>query len=111
MRHLDQMSATAVQDANGSDRRDFLKMAGTGLAAAGMLSTTGATLAAAPPKSTRLPNGGEVLVTNILVEGRELHERQGCRAKGYFQEPALRFPARCSARSLAPTSSRDGTGP
>lgn len=50
-----------------SDRREFLKMAGTGAAAAGMLSTTGATLAAAQKKSTRLSNGADNFYTSDEV--------------------------------------------
>lgn len=42
-----------------SDRREFLKMAGTGVAAAGLLSTAGPTLAAPPRTSTQLPNGAD----------------------------------------------------
>ena len=41
-----------------SDRREFLKRAGTGVAAAGLLSTAGAALAA-PRRSTPLPNGAD----------------------------------------------------
>ena len=41
------------------DRREFLKMAGTGVAAAGLLSTAGAALAAPSKTSTQLPNGAD----------------------------------------------------
>jgi fermentation-respiration switch protein FrsA (DUF1100 family) len=45
---------------NASYRRDFLKMAGTGMAAVGMLSTSGgAAFAATAPTKTRLPNGAD----------------------------------------------------
>lgn len=50
-----------------SDRREFLKLAGTGAAAVGMLSTTGATLAAAPKKSIPLPNGADNFYTSDKV--------------------------------------------
>lgn len=49
-----------------SDRREFLKMAGTGVAAAGLLSTAGAALAA-PTKSTPLPNGADNFYTSDRV--------------------------------------------
>jgi fermentation-respiration switch protein FrsA (DUF1100 family) len=42
-------------------------MAGTGAAAMGMLSTTGAALAAAPGKSTQLPNGADNFYTSDKV--------------------------------------------
>jgi fermentation-respiration switch protein FrsA (DUF1100 family) len=41
------------------DRREFLKMTGTGVAAAGLLSAAGAALAAPPRTRTRLPNGAD----------------------------------------------------
>lgn len=59
--------ATAEQGENASDRREFLKMAGTGVVAVSMLSTTGATLAAAPKKSTELPNGADNFYTSDRV--------------------------------------------
>lgn len=50
----------ADQAGGASDRREFLKRAGTGVAAAGVLSTTGGTaFAAAPRKDTSLPNGAD----------------------------------------------------
>lgn len=42
-----------------AERREFLKMAGTGVAAVGMLSTTAAAMAAGPAKRTALPNGAD----------------------------------------------------
>jgi fermentation-respiration switch protein FrsA (DUF1100 family) len=60
-------AVTAEQAGNPSDRREFLKMAGTGVAAVGMLSTTGAALAAAPKKSTPLPNGANNFYTSDKV--------------------------------------------
>jgi fermentation-respiration switch protein FrsA (DUF1100 family) len=42
-----------------SDRREFLKMAGTSVAAAGLLSTAGPASAAPPKTSTQLPNGAD----------------------------------------------------
>jgi fermentation-respiration switch protein FrsA (DUF1100 family) len=60
-------AAVAEQTGNTSDRREFLKMAGTGVAAAGMLSTAGAALAAAPTKSTRLPDGADNFYTSDKV--------------------------------------------
>jgi fermentation-respiration switch protein FrsA (DUF1100 family) len=67
MNYFEQTAAAAVQDANSSDRRDFLKMAGTGLAAVGLLSTAGATLAAAPRQSTQRPNGADNFYTSDKV--------------------------------------------
>ena len=53
---------------NASYRREFLKMAGTGVAAMGMLSATaGAALAAAPRKSTSLPSGADNFYTSDKV--------------------------------------------
>ncbi|MDP9891717.1 fermentation-respiration switch protein FrsA (DUF1100 family) [Variovorax boronicumulans] len=49
-----------------SDRREFLKLAGTGVAAAGLLSTTGTALAT-PRKSTPLPNGADNFYTSDKV--------------------------------------------
>jgi uncharacterized protein len=42
-----------------AERREFLKRAGTGVAAVGMLSTAGAAMAAGPGKSAQLPNGAD----------------------------------------------------
>lgn len=42
-----------------AERREFLKRAGTGVAAVGMLSTTGAAMAAGPGKRAQLPNGAD----------------------------------------------------
>lgn len=54
---------------NASDRREFLKMAGTGVAAVGVLSTTtaGAALAAAPGKRSSLPDGADNFYTSDKV--------------------------------------------
>ncbi|MDH6168754.1 fermentation-respiration switch protein FrsA (DUF1100 family) [Variovorax boronicumulans] len=61
-------AAVAGHAGNTSDRREFLRMAGTGVAAVGMLSTAGATLAAAPPKKgTQLPNGADNFYTSDQV--------------------------------------------
>ncbi|WP_454908710.1 alpha/beta hydrolase [Variovorax gossypii] len=49
-----------------SDRREFLKVAGTGVAAAGLLSTAGTTLAA-PSKSAPLSNGADNFYTSDKV--------------------------------------------
>ena len=49
-----------------SDRREFLKLASTGVAAAGLLSTTGTALAT-PRKSTPLPNGADNFYTSDKV--------------------------------------------
>ncbi len=60
--------AASAPSGNVSDRREFLVMAGTGIAAVGVLSTTsGAALAAAPRKSTRLPNGADNFYTSDKV--------------------------------------------
>lgn len=55
-----------------SDRREFLKMAASGAAAVGMLSATGPSLAAAPPKSTSLPNGADNFYTSDQVTVRQI---------------------------------------
>lgn len=61
-------AAAADPTGNASDRRDFLKMAGTGVAAASLLSTTGGTaFAAAPRKDTRLPNGADNFYMSDMV--------------------------------------------
>jgi fermentation-respiration switch protein FrsA (DUF1100 family) len=53
-------NAAAAPNENASDRRDFLKMASTGMAAVGVLSTTGgAAFAAAAQTGTSLPNGAD----------------------------------------------------
>lgn len=53
---------------NASYRRELLKMAGTGVAAMGLLSATaGAVFAAAPKKSTALPNGADNFYTSAQV--------------------------------------------
>ena len=44
---------------SASDRREFLKVAGNGLAAMGVLSAGGASYAAAPRKDSELPNGAD----------------------------------------------------
>jgi fermentation-respiration switch protein FrsA (DUF1100 family) len=49
------------------DRREFLKMTGTGVAAAGLLSAAGAALAAPPKTRTRLPNGADNFYTSDKV--------------------------------------------
>jgi fermentation-respiration switch protein FrsA (DUF1100 family) len=49
-----------------SDRREFLKLTGTGVAAAGLLSTAGTALAT-PRKSTPLPNGADNFYTSDKV--------------------------------------------
>ena len=61
------LAAAAEQSRIASDRREFLKMAGTGVAAVSMLSTTGAALAATPRKSTSLPNGADNFYTSDKV--------------------------------------------
>jgi len=60
-------AAVVEQTANASDRREFLKMTGTGLAAAGMLSTGGTALAAAPRKGSSLPDGADNFYTSDKV--------------------------------------------
>ena len=47
------------QTANASDRREFLKLAGTSVAAVGLGSATGAALADASKKTTSQPNGAD----------------------------------------------------
>ena len=60
--------AASAQIGNASDRREFLKMAGTGVAAVGVLATTGgAALAAAPRKGTSLPIGADNFYTSDKV--------------------------------------------
>ncbi len=61
-------SLAADQVGGASDRREFLKRAGTGVAAASMLSTTGGTaFAAAPRKDTSLANGADNFYTSDKV--------------------------------------------
>ncbi|RZL90744.1 MAG: alpha/beta hydrolase [Variovorax sp.] len=53
-------ATTTEQSASSSGRREFLKKAGTGVAAVGVLATTGgAALAAEPRKGTSLPSGAD----------------------------------------------------
>lgn len=61
------LAADAEQAGNTSDRRKFLQLAGTGIAAMGMLSTTDTTLAATSKKSTQLPNGADNFYTSDKV--------------------------------------------
>jgi fermentation-respiration switch protein FrsA (DUF1100 family) len=57
--------ATAVEHyLQTSDRRGFLKMAGTGVVAVGMLSSTSEVLAATPKRNTALPNGADNFYTS-----------------------------------------------
>lgn len=60
-------SATAEPSVDASDRREFLKVAGTGLAAAGMLSATGAALAATPRTSPGAADGADNFYTSDKV--------------------------------------------
>ena len=57
-------STVAEQAGQASDRRGFLKMAGTGAVAVGMLSTTGEISAATPKNGTALPNGADNFYTS-----------------------------------------------
>lgn len=60
---------TAFESSNNTSyRREFLKMAGTGMAAMGVLSVTGGVAsAAAPAHSTALPNGADNFYTSDKV--------------------------------------------
>ena len=61
-------SSSAEPSDNASDRREFLKAAGAGVAAAGMLSTTGGlAFAAGPQRDTSLPNGADNFYTSDKV--------------------------------------------
>ena len=60
---------TAFESSNNTSyRREFLKMAGTGMAAMGVLSVTGGVASgAAPAHSTALPNGADNFYTSDKV--------------------------------------------
>lgn len=55
------------QASEASDRREFLKIAGTSVVAVGILSTAGEISAATPKKSTVLPNGADNFYTSDKV--------------------------------------------
>lgn len=57
---------------DASDRREFLRMAGTGVVAIGMLSSTGSGFAAPPRKSTSLPEGADNFYTSDQVTVRKV---------------------------------------
>jgi fermentation-respiration switch protein FrsA (DUF1100 family) len=62
------VAVTSAPSGNDADRREFLIMASTGVAAVGGLSTTGgAALAAAPQKSTSQPHGADNFYTSDKV--------------------------------------------
>lgn len=64
----DGFGAASEQFGDTSGRREFLKMAGTGVAAVTVLSTTnGAALAAAPRKDTSMANGADNFYTSDKV--------------------------------------------
>ena len=71
--NIDFIAATDLFDDasdHASDRRDFLKMAGTGMASVGVLSTTGGAAfaaAATAQTATRVPNGADNFHTSDKV--------------------------------------------
>jgi len=64
--------STNAQPDDASDRREFLKMAGTGMAAMGVLTTSGGAASAAPRKGASLPNGADNFYTSDKVNVRKV---------------------------------------